>query len=162
MYRFEASAESSLRGARALASMQLRDDPSTDFRLSGFGMSDVLLATRVAPRGQGRRWSDFDYDANAGSVAEGTEIGPLWELYDFAEKDAAPAAKSRSDSAEVQGPADHAAKVTNSFSTMMGREQTEDRVIYRCERTTPRAPVIADYITLVLTDLQAGDWDLTY
>ena len=143
--------------------MQLRDDPSTDFRLSGFGMSDVLLATRVAPRGQGRRWSDFDYDANAGSVAEGTEIGLLWELYDFAEKDGGASYEiTFSIQRKYKGLLNRIrAKVTNSFSTMMGSEQTEDRVIYRYERTTPHAPVIADYITLVLTDLPAGDWDLT-
>ena len=163
LYRFEASAESSLRGARALASMYVKDDPATDFTLSGFGMSDVLLATRVAPRGAGKRWSDFDYDANAGSVASGSDVALLWELYDFAEKDGSASyeitfsiqRKYKSMLNRIR------AKVTSSFSTMMGSEQTEDRVIYRYERTTAHAPVITDYITLGLTDLEPGDWDLT-
>ena len=143
--------------------MQVKDDPATDFKLSGFGMSDVLLATRLAPRGAGRRWNEFDYDANAGTVAEGTEVALLWEMYDFGEKDGGASyeitfsiqRKYKSLLNRVR------ARVTSSFSSMMGSEQTDDRVIYRYERTTPHSPVIADYITLVLTDLPAGDWDLT-
>jgi GWxTD domain-containing protein len=163
MYRFEATAESSLLGARALASMRIDNDDATDFALSGFGMSDVLLATRVAPRGQGRRWSDFDYDASAGSVASGSEIAMLWELYDFGEKDgAANYDITFSIERKYKKFLDRVrAKVVSSFSSMIGNEQTEDRVIYRYTRTTGHAPVIADYITLVLTDLPGGEYDLT-
>ena len=162
MYRFEASAESSLRGARALASMQVKDDPATDFALSGFGMSDVLLATRVAPRGSAKRWSDFDFDANAGSVARGTEVALLWENYDLGQKDGGASYQiTFSIERKYQRLLDRVrARVIGSFSTMMGNEQTEDRVIYRYERTTAHAPVIADYITLVLTDLPGGSYDL--
>lgn len=163
VYRFEASAESSQRGARALSSMRAGNDPESDFRTTGFGMSDVLLATRVAPRGAGRRWNEFDYDASAGSIKEGTEVAMLWEAYDFAEKEGSASyeitftiqRKYKSLLNRVR------ARIVSSFSTMIGNEQTEDRVIYRYARQMPYSTAIADYITLVLTDLPSGDYDLT-
>jgi GWxTD domain-containing protein len=163
MYRFEATAESSLRGARALASMRLGNDPSSDFAMSGFGMSDVLIASRVAPRGAGQRWYDHDYDANAGAIRKGAEVSLLWENYDFGEKNGDMNYQMVfTITRKYERLLDRIrAKITTSFSTMLGNEQTEDRVIYRYERQRAHAPVVADYITLLLTDIPAGEYDLT-
>ena len=163
LYRFEASAEGAMRAARAVSSTRAMSDNATAFSLSGFGMSDVLIARRVEPRGQTRRWTDFEYAPSAGTVASGSELALLWENYDLTEKDGAVSyeiALTIERKRERLTLNSLGARIVNSFSSLVRREQTEDRIVYRYERTTAHAPVIADYFSLVLADLPAGDYDM--
>jgi GWxTD domain-containing protein len=162
-YRFEASAEGSLRAARAMSNMTTAADPLTGFSTTGFGISDVLLASRAAPRSTPRRWTDFDFDASAGSLAQGASIALMWENYELGERDG---------SAQYQVTLTLErkytmllnrvrARVISAFAAMVGSEQTADRVVFHYDRAAAHTPVIADYVTLVLEDLPGGNYDLT-
>jgi GWxTD domain-containing protein len=162
-FRMEASAEGSLRAARAVSSFGEAGPVSSAFRMVGFGLSDIFVASRVEPRGQVRRWSDFDVEASAGALARGGEVALLWENYELGERDGAA-------SYEITFTIErkHArlvdrigTRVVRSLSSLVGREQTDDRVVYRYERTTPHAAAIPDYLSVALDDLPAGEYDFT-
>lgn len=164
MYRFEANAESATRAARTVSSTRAMDDVATGFSLRGFGMSDVLVARSLQPRGQTRRWTDFDYQPSAGIIAGGSELSLLWETYDLTEKDGAASYEvvlSIERKRSGTSLAGLGARIVNSFSSLVRREQTEDRIVYRYERNTAYAPIITDYFSLVLADLPGGEYDMS-
>jgi GWxTD domain-containing protein len=164
LYRFEATAEGSMRAGRAVSSIRAMDDAATAFRLRGFGMSDVLIARRLEPRGQTRRWTDFEFDPSAGAIPSGSELALLWENYDLTEKDGV---ASYEVVLTIERKRDKltldrlGARIVKSLSSLVRQEQTEDRIVYRYERTTAHAPVIADYFSLVLADLPGGEYDMS-
>jgi len=161
-YRFEASADGSLFAARAMSSVTTAPD-SSGFATTGFGMSDVLVASRAAPRTAARRWTDFDFDVSAGSVAQGSNIALIWENYDLGQSDGGV-------SYEVTLTIERKyqmllnkvrARVIAAWAAMVGSEQTSDRVVFHYDRGAPYASVVPDYITLILEDLPAGNYDLS-
>jgi hypothetical protein len=43
--------------------MQMGGDTTTGFAMRGFGLSDVLLATKISNPATPKRWGDFDADS---------------------------------------------------------------------------------------------------
>ena len=142
--------------------MDVKDDPATDFKLSGFGMSDCCSWDTRCPARTGPPMERFRLRRQCWIGRAGHRgWAALGELRLRRKRRRRELQITFSIQRKYKGLLNRVrAKVASSFSTMMGNEQTEDRIIYRYERTTPHAPIIADYITLVLTDLPAGDWDL--
>lgn len=162
VYRFEASAEGSLHAARAMSDFVAGADRVSGFHTTGFGISDVLLAGRAEPRGAPRRWTDYEFTPSAGTIRVGEPVAMIWETYDLADRDG-------SSEYEVtltlvrkyeQFLNRVRARVISALAAMVGNEQTEDRVIFRYDRSVPHAPVVTDNMTLVLDDVPPGNYDL--
>jgi hypothetical protein len=85
VYSAEATGESALLGARSRSRIVAGDDQDNLFTLHGFGMSDVLLATRAEPRAaKPERWTDIDATPLLGPVHKNEQIALVWEVYDLA------------------------------------------------------------------------------
>lgn len=82
MHRVEGMEASRMNGARGAA--QFTSVAQVDFPLSGFGMSDPLVAETVELRaGTSRRWTDLTVKPNGGVVESGKKFALAWELYDL-------------------------------------------------------------------------------
>jgi tetratricopeptide (TPR) repeat protein len=161
-YRVESIVPGALIAGRTAASMMMGPD-TTGFASTGFGMSDVLVASSVAPRGTASRWSDFDVAPVLGDVAQGSSVAFVWENYDLGQKDGR-ATYTLTISLERKWKMflnRIRARIVNSWAAMRGIEQTSERVVFTYDRTVAHAPVIADYITLDLADTPAGNYDVT-
>jgi hypothetical protein len=160
VYRVEALQPDALVGARAMGSV-------TSGRESGFGVSDVLLAERVAPRGgvAPNRWSDFAIRPSAGTFRRGQTIDLLWETYDLRAADGG----SRYRVAIILQPQGKAgisklaARVVGGMSDVVGRTASNEqgRVTLRYDRAEAARPTVVDYVTLDLTSAPPGRYNLT-
>ncbi len=82
MHRVEAMEATKPSGARGIA--RFTSDAQVAFPLSGFGMSDVLIAATAVPRhGSANRWNDLELQPNGASVAPGARFTMVWEVYDL-------------------------------------------------------------------------------
>lgn len=82
MHRIEALEPTQPRAARGV--LLYTSDKAVNFPLRGFGISDVLVASSIKPRGESvRRWSDVTIAPNAGVVAPGAGFAIGWEIYDL-------------------------------------------------------------------------------
>ena len=173
LFRAEASTTGSLHAARASAAFVAGTDSSTGFGLRGFGISDVLLATRVAEgRNRALRWNDFDVAPLAGPVSRANPLSLLWENYDFSNDRGAShytvAIIVERDLSPVGSPS-RPAKVGNAISAAIlsrvtgaiGVERADDRIKLRFERTIQHAAVTVDHVDLSLRELPAGPYRLT-
>jgi hypothetical protein len=83
MYRVEALQPEIERGARGGAAVST--PAGVSFPLSGFGVSDLLVAERVQRRTDPpQRWTDYNIVPNAGILTRGQSFALLWESYELA------------------------------------------------------------------------------
>jgi hypothetical protein len=157
-YRVEALQAEGGRAARALGSVRLTND-------RGFGISDVLVADRVAPRADSAaRWTDLIIEPNAGVLSPGEAIGVAWETYALTERRGQ--VRYRVELAltllEVTRGASLSARVIGGIADLIGISgKGEDRVSLSYEQTRVAAPVMLDYLTLDLADAPAGRYRMT-
>lgn len=177
VYRAEASAAGSRIAGRSTAGFVAGDDPRTGFTTTGFGMSDVLVATQIESRtAAASRWRDFDVQALVGPVRPGGSLSLLWENYDFASDSGAarygvtialrrlagpPRATVRGGRI-VNVPAPPiSANILTRLTNAIGITRTAEHVQFEFERAVPHAPVIVDNIELGLRDTPAGTYLLS-
>ncbi|MGH7664057.1 MAG: GWxTD domain-containing protein [Gemmatimonadaceae bacterium] len=165
-YRVEAFQPDAMRGARSGGRITITSD--TIFSLQGFGVSDLLIATRAEVRDETRvhRWHDLDIEPTAGSIDGEAGIGMVWETYDLADS----AGISRYEVAITleraeqvpSGPLALVARVVGGLAEAVGiREGGTDRVTLRYSREVPAVPVQVDYLTLDVDGAAPGDYVLT-
>lgn len=164
-YRVEAWQPQALRGARGL--VQPAAAANTAMTLRGFGLSDVLVAERVAPRasvGADTRWTDFNIVPNAARLRRGQPYALLWEVYDAAASEGqlrynvavtlrkVGAAPTRSFLTQVLSG-------TGAPSGLKSRDNRgEVRLAY--DRVAEAAAVSVNYLVLELGDAPAGEYAL--
>lgn len=164
VYRVEASADAATIAARATAPLTADTDSVSGFSVRGFGISDVLLARTVEPRGAvpKRRWTDFRVAPITGAVPVKGQLSLLWENYGFAERSAAAEYNiAVTIQRERSGAGRVAARVVSRITGAVGVQSGDDRMAVRFDRTMPHAPAIADFITLELGETPAGSYRLT-
>jgi hypothetical protein len=161
-YRVESIVPGALVAGRTAASMMMGPD-TTGFASAGFGMSDVLVASRVTPHGTASRWSDFDVTPLLGDVARGSDVAFVWENYDLGARDgrATYTLKITLERKWKMLLNKIRARIINAWGAMRGVEQTAERVVFTYDRVAAQAPVITDYITLQFADTPAGNYDVT-
>jgi hypothetical protein len=82
MHRVEALEPTRMGGARGV--MLFTSDDAISFALSGFGMSDVLVAANATTRTSSpRRWSDLTIQPNGGVIAPRAKFALVWEIYEL-------------------------------------------------------------------------------
>jgi hypothetical protein len=162
-YRLEAGAEGSLLAARGVGTVGASADPTTGFPLRGFGMSDVLLATRIGERsGTASRWNDVTVTPLLGPIERDAQLGLVWENYEFGDQSGASSYSVVVTIQRERGRTGRiAAQVIRTLGGTVGRAASQDRVTFRYERTTGHAPVILDEMTLSLGGTPPGSYLLT-
>ena len=156
--RVEALQVDSKRAARAM--VRINPEPGI-----GFGMSDVLLGDKPAPRegAAPKRWSDVTIEPGLGMYRKGASIGLVWEMYELAARDGSSRyrvsiAVERMDRTTI---GNFAARVIDGVGRTMGREQTSrDKLTIAFDRSAASAPTIVEFLSLDLSDASIGGYRL--
>lgn len=163
-YRFEASADGASSAGRATARFNADNDERTGYTLSGFGMSDVLVATQVQARADARSWREVNADLLVGPAPRKSTIALVWENYDLGSRDGTAdydiaISIRREDNQSRAGKI--AASVIGAFASVAGVQRSDDGVDITVKRATAFAPVIVDNVSLALGDTPVGTYVLT-
>jgi len=163
LYRIEAHQRDAARGARAVGQSTVGRD--TTFALSGFGMSDIVVAERVAPRdgSGGSRWSDFTIVPGVGRLRQRQSIALLWETYDLGVVQGSNRYKVELSLTKIrrEGAIGMAAKVIGGVAGAVGAtDKGKGKVTLRYDRNIPSTDVAVDYLTVDLGEAPLGRYTL--
>lgn len=165
LYRIEALQREAGRAARAVGRSRIGD---STFTLRGFAMSDVVVASRAAPRDGGEsasRWDGFAIVPLAGSVRSGESFALLWETYDLA-ADRQGASRYRVEVSLLKhqrrtGALAMAARIASGVAGATGLAAKGDgQIRFRYERTLAAQPAVVDYFTVALGEAPPGMYTL--
>lgn len=169
VYRSEATAPGSRIAARATSRVVVRDDSATGFTTNGFGVSDILLATRATARnGAPVRWSDLNVQPLLGSIAQNAQLSLVWETYGLAAitgqatYDVVIAVQP--DRPPRPGtPPGIAARIVGGLTGALGigRRAIDDRVEFTFQRVAPARPAMVDDIAISLSGTRPGAYRIT-
>jgi GWxTD domain-containing protein len=161
--RSEASTPGSLRAGAASRIVIAGADSATGFSSRGFGMSDVLLATRIgSDNPSARRWTDLNATPLAGAHSRTTPLALVWEAYGLAaSENQARYSVSITLERETGRGGRVFAEILDRLGNIVGVDRTNNRVVLRVERTTAHAETLADHVLLSLGDTPAGEYKLT-
>jgi GWxTD domain-containing protein len=161
--RAEASAPGAQYAASTSAQIIARADSATGFATSGFGMSDLMLASRVAEqRAQRRSWRDVDATPLAGVHARGTPLGLVWEAYDLAEREGQARYEVAVTVERARGRAGRVvAEILDRLASVIQVDQSDDRATVRFERVVPFSRTLVEGIPVGLGDTPAGTYRVT-
>jgi GWxTD domain-containing protein len=159
--RVEASVDDGTVAARSATPLVI--EPSSDeFPLRGFGLSDVLLASAVTPRGAGASWRDFDVTPSVGTFARDASLGLVWEMYDLGAREGSAQYTFTLTIKRERGTAGRiTARVLGSVAGAAGIDMREDQTTISFDRTVGHAPTLADHLSIALGDTPAGVYTLT-
>jgi hypothetical protein len=152
-------------GALGVASTVAANDTATGFLLRGFGLSDVVFASRVAPRGAvPGRWSDFEITPHIGPAGTGGTLEVLWEVYDLAVRDGSASydvALTIAQSDTRSGLGRIAAEVIGALGSAIGIDRRDNSITSRFTRNVTQSRVVPDHVTIGLGDTPSGVYTLT-
>lgn len=160
LYRVEASANDATKAGRATAAVVANTDPLTGFALSGFGISDVILATRAqAGASVPRRWSDLDIRPLAGPLAVGGELAVAWENYGIAPQNgSATYSIAITIRRETSGAGRVVARVLRGAT---GIPIGDDEVAILFDRTVAHSDILVEHLDIALGESPAGAYRIT-
>jgi hypothetical protein len=163
LYRVEASAEAAMRGARAAAGIGAHADPQTGFATRGFGMSDVLLATRAESRTAiPGRWSELDLVPLVGAADSAADLSLVWENYELGSDGGTARYTVTVTMERLQSAAGRvAARLTGALASRVGVDRTDSRVALVFDREQPHSAAMLEHITMALGDTPSGTYQLT-
>jgi GWxTD domain-containing protein len=158
LYRVEALQPDAMRGARGASRIELPND-------HGFGLSDLLVAARVAPKAgvSPERWSDFDITPNFGHVERGHSFALLWETYGLTPANGSDDYKVSILVSRAKGTGFGAfvAKIVGGVASAVGLSRSgADSVALTFPRQIPAQPAAVDYVTLDMADAPPGSYHL--
>jgi GWxTD domain-containing protein len=165
VYRAEVTVDAGTRAARAVAPLVANEDPLAGISLSGFGMSDLVLAASATPRRgtTGRRWRDLDIAPIIGTIPRNAELSLVWENYEFGRDSASGGTKYdvlitiervRSTGGRI------AARILGGIAGVVGADRTDDKLSIRFDRSGAFAPAFADHIGISLAGTPSGTYRL--
>ena len=164
LLRAEASIDGGTRAARIATAVQAADDPSTGFTLRGFGISDVIVASRAEPRGAtATRWNDLSVDPVVRSLARGSQLALVWENYEMGSREGLASYEVAIDVRRERSLAGAiATSIVGGLAQAARIERIgDDRVSMRVDRSMPHAAAFVDYITIDLGETPAGTYEVT-
>jgi hypothetical protein len=142
--------------------MAMGHDPATGFAMRGFGISDLLVASRTSAAPTAKRWIDFDPEPVLGAVTKGSEIALVWENYELGQTGGTSRYeisividRVRSLSGRI------AAEIIGRTASAIGRDMSDDRLSLKFERTVAPANTVADNIMIGLGTTPPGSYLLT-
>lgn len=164
LYRIEALQREAGRAARAVGRTGIGD---ATFTMSGFAISDVVVASRAAPRDgeSAARWDGFQIIPLAASVRAGESFALLWETYDLT-ADGQGTSRYRVEVSleKVQrrtGALAMAARIASGVGGATGLAAKGDgQIRFRYDRTVAPQPAVVDYFTVALGQAPPGQYTL--
>jgi GWxTD domain-containing protein len=162
-YRAEASLAGSPRAARSATAFIAGDDPATGFRLRGFGISDVLIATKASERAQTPiRWSDLAFVPLVGPTLREVPLTLIWENYDLTNDGGTARYGVRIIVTPDGGRGGRvAARVIGRVAAAVGVQTGPDQVTLAFDRTTAFRSTLLDQVVISLGDTPPGDYLVT-
>lgn len=157
IYRIEALQPDGMRGARALGQTNVAAE-------TGFGVSDLMVAERVAPRTDAAlRWSEFTIVPSAGRLRRGGSLALLWESYGLTATDGS--ARYRValtlERERGSGAGRIAARIFGGIAGAAGRNASgSDRVTLSFDRQVRAREAIVDYFALDARGVPPGRYVL--
>ena len=167
LYRIEATADGSLRAARASALVNLTPDSARGMPTRGFGLSDLWLGSNATPRGTPRRWRDFSVTPLLAPIDSGGSATLIWETYETAaDGDAAKYGVTfeiRSADTLTNRAGRVAARIVGSLAGTLGITQSDNEqgTIFSFEREVRHASALVEYVTLELGETPPGQYLVT-
>lgn len=163
IFRAEASTQGSLRAGRSTSTIDGSLTAASGLTGSGFGVSDLLLATTAEPRGPtARRWSDLDITPTAGAISRSGSVALVWENYEFGQRDgnaqydvAVTLTRERTRTGRI------AANIVGALASVARIDRGADSYTATFDRTVPHAAAFADHIALTLGETPLGTYTLT-
>ncbi|HKS05870.1 MAG TPA: GWxTD domain-containing protein [Gemmatimonadaceae bacterium] len=130
---------------------------ANDFATQGFGISDVLLATSIAPSTSVARWTDLAIQPSVGSV--GSQISLAWENYDFTNTNGA---ANYTVSVFIGGERSLLGRIAARIAGVVGArvDRRDDGLVVTVDRSTAFAPTIVDQLVVDLTGTPPGRYSL--
>jgi GWxTD domain-containing protein len=160
--RLEASTDLGLRAARSAIPLVITTTGPDAFPTRGFGLSDLLLATAVEPRGAPRSWRDFAVTPAFGALSSEGTLGLVWEMYELGARDGAANYTFSLTIKRERGVAGRiAARALGAIAGAARIDTREDEVTVSFDRTVPHAATLADHLALSLAGTPAGSYTLT-
>ncbi len=158
LYRVEALQPDAMRGARGASRIEVNPD-------RGFGLSDLLVAARIAPREDSAsgRWFDYDISPNLGVVKAGQPFALLWETYGLTPRDGNDEYDVRIRLTRLRsgGIGALAAKIVGGVAGLVGISHGgNDEVTLSFPRRIPATPIALDHVALDLGDAAPGRYEL--
>lgn len=163
VYRVEAHQPDAMRGARAVGQTSIGRD--TSFLLSGFGMSDVVVAEQVMPREGSRRarWSDFNIVPGVGRLKRRQSVALLWETYELGVREGSNRYRVEVSLTKVrrEGALGMAATIIGGVAGSVGvSNKGKGKVTLRYDRNIPVTPAAVDYLTVDIGEAPTGRYTL--
>jgi GWxTD domain-containing protein len=162
VYRLEASVDEGTIAAKAAAPIVVGPAATDGFATSGFGVSDLLLATSVEPRGAAQRWRDFEVTPAVGAFARDASLGLVWEMYELGQRDGSAQYTFSLTIKRERGTVGRiTARVLGSVAGAAGVDTREDQVTITFDRTMPHAATLVDHMQVALGDTPPGTYAVT-
>ena len=163
VYRIEAHQPDAVRGARAVGLSSIGRDST--FEMTGFGMSDIVVAERAMPRegSAAARWSDFNIVPGIGRLKQRQSIALLWETYDLGVVENSNRYKVEVSMTKVRrdGAIGMAAKIIGGVSGAVGAtDKGKGKVTLKYDRNIPATSTAVDYLTVDLGEAPTGRYTL--
>jgi hypothetical protein len=166
-YRVEALQREAMRGALAVGALNVE-------RRTGFGMSDVLVAERAAPRDSTwvHRWTDLLIVPTPASFRSGQPFDLVWETYELGAANGQSRyridvsvsvlefIRAQGDSSLGARAGVLALRVRDRAAALVRRVTGNEQVAISFTRERPANPVALDYFTMELGDAQPGRYRL--
>jgi GWxTD domain-containing protein len=155
LYRLDALQKSSLRTAKALGKLRL------DLG-SGFGLSDLLVATSLAPRESAVRWSDMLIVPGTGLFSVGDPIALLWETYGLGDSEASSAYRVAVSVRRIEehGAVAVATRILSGIREAVVKGNGNPSPILKYARRVPSTGRSLDFLTIGSEGLPAGSYEV--
>jgi hypothetical protein len=159
LYRMEATADGSLRAAQVTG--LLVADGDDGFAGTGFGMSDVLLASRVSGPPAPDRWSELAVSPIITTVARSSPLVLVWENYEFTSREgSAEYSVEVTIAPERRGAIRVALQALGAVGRALGAgDDGAGRVVF--DRVRAHTAVLAEYVAIGLDVTPLGRYRLT-
>ncbi|MEP6779292.1 MAG: hypothetical protein ABJC26_05325, partial [Gemmatimonadaceae bacterium] len=133
-------------------------------RPTGFGMSDILLGTKLTESSSNaNRWSDVKIEPKSGTFRVGELIGLLWENYRLTDDNGSVRYKVNIDvrSAEGGGIKGIVARVRTALGATLGQaKENSGTIVVSFPRTAPAREVTVESMSLDLGIAKPGVYQL--
>ncbi len=161
-YRVEAILPGSLAAGRAASDIVLGADSATGFAMRGFGMSDLLAASRAEMPPSAKRWSDVDFVPLTAPVPRGGQVSIVWENYEVGRRGAdAEYHVTMTLITEELFPGKVSLNILAGISSAIKKQNKSNKTILDFDRIVPYSPTIVDNLTLAFGDTHPGSYLLS-
>jgi hypothetical protein len=161
-YRVEAIMPGTLAAGRATANIVAGADTTTGFAMFGFGMSDLLLASRASMPSGARRWSDVEFTPLLGTIPKGGQLSVVWENYEVGRRgsDAEYHVTMTLAREEIFG-GKISFDIIDGITSVVRRSSKTNQIALDYDRLVPYAATIVDNLTLSFGNTPEGAYNLT-